>query len=181
MSKRAKFVLVSAILAVLMWSTQLVVPDHRLQAILGLGALSYIVSAWVLFEDLKGIEWLTVLILPVLYTLGAGLFSLFLPEFVPRFFGTRLEAETARTLAGVVRSLFWVLFGVGYYALYLTENIFSVAAIRTIQLLRAAHAVGFLLTLVTGAFLFEGLFSFRLPFWAMGLSAAVFGFLLFLQ
>ena len=40
-----------------------------------------------------------------------------------------------------------VLYAVGIYALLLTENIYNVAADRTIALLRAAHSVGYLLTL----------------------------------
>ena len=40
------------------------------------------------------------------------------------------------------------------------------AAIRTIQLLRAAHAVGFLLTMMVGFFLWDTIFSFKLaPWW----------------
>jgi len=52
------------------------------------------------------------------------------------------------------------------YALLLTENIFNVASVRTIQLLRAAHAVGFLLTLLVAFSLWDTVFSFRLfPWW----------------
>lgn len=176
-----KFVLASLFLSLALWATAFIVPEHRVQAILGMVAASYIVSAWVLFEDLKGVEWFTVLILPVLYTLGAGLFSLFLPESLPRIFGLRMETEVARLVAKFVKALFWGGFGIGFYALYLTENIFSVAAIRTIQLLRAAHAVGFLLTLLVGLFLFQAIFSFRLAIWAVFLLVGVLSFFLYLQ
>jgi len=47
------------------------------------------------------------------------------------------------------------------YAILLIENIFSVAAERTIQLLRAAQAVGFLMTLITAFLFFETIFSFK--------------------
>lgn len=181
MSKRARFVLAAVIIAGLLFASRLIVPESRLTAIIGVGALSYVITAWVLFEDLKGIEWLMIMILPVLYTLGAGLFSLFLPEFVPRILNWRLEAEMAKLAAGVIRTLFWTGFGVGLYALFLTENIFSVAAIRTIQLLRAAHAVGFLLTLVTGLLLFQSIFSFKFEFWWSTLLVWIISFLLFLQ
>jgi hypothetical protein len=87
-------------------------------------------------EGIDGIEWLTVLTLPPLYTAGVGLFYFLLPV---RWL-TRLPVAMA--------------YGLGMYVLLLTENIFSVASIRTIQLLRAAQAVGFLLTLVTGFFLY---------------------------
>jgi hypothetical protein len=181
MSKRAKFVLAAVILSGLLFATRLIVPENRLTAIIAVSAFSYAITAWVLFEDLKGVEWFMIMILPVLYTLGAGMFSLFLPEFVPRIFGLRLEAEMAKLVAGIVRTLFWGGFGVGLYALFLTENIFSVAAIRTIQLLRAAHAVGFLLTLVTGLLLYQSIFSFKFEFWANALLVGGLSFLLFLQ
>ena len=42
-----------------------------------------------------------------------------------------------------------VLYAVGMYALLLTENIYNVAADRTIALLRAAQSIGYLLTLLT--------------------------------
>jgi hypothetical protein len=181
MGKRARFILISVILSMLLWATQFIAAESRLQAVIAVAVMAYILSAWSLFEDLKGVEWLTILSLPVLYTLGAGLFSFFLPTNVPRLLGINLGLDTGQLVAGVVRLLFWGGFGLGYYAISLTENIFSVAAIRTIQLLRAAHAVGFLLTLITGLFFFHSIYSFRLPFWMIALAAAGVAFLLFLQ
>lgn len=181
MTKRLKFVLASILLAGLLWGTQFVVVDHRLQAILILVVMAYVMTAWALFDDLKGIEWLTIMILPVTYTLGAGLFSLFLPDIVPRLLGVRMSLEVGRLIAGWVRLLFWVGFGVGFYAIFLTENIYSVAAIRTIQLVRAAHTVGFLLTLLVGLFLFQAIFSFKLAFYWTGLLVMLISVFLFLQ
>jgi len=73
------------------------------------------------------------------------------------------------------------IFGIGMYALLLTENIFSVAAIRTIQLLRAAHAVGFLLTLLVAFFFWDTLFSFRLAPWWNALGVGITSLPLVLQ
>ncbi len=123
---------------------QLVDIEARYQAIGILAGVAYGLSAWSLFEDLKGIEWLTCLILPVLYPVSVALFYFLLPE---------------RLLSRVI---ILSIFGVGMYALLLTENIFNVASIRTIQLLRAAHAVGFLLTLFVAFFLWDTIFSFKL-------------------
>lgn len=181
MPKRSKFIIVSLLLAIMLWMTQWVEADNRVQAIIAVSVVTYVLAAWALFEDLKGIEWLTILSLPVLYTFGAGLFSFFLPNNVPRILGVRLNVEAAMMVASVVRLLFWIGYGIGFYALMLTENIFSVAAIRTIQLLRAAHAVGFLLTLITGLFFYQALFSFRLPFYVIVPGVFVVTFLLFLQ
>ena len=163
MSKRAKLVLTALILSLGLLAIQSVEVDDRYQAIGLLAGVAYALSLWALFDDLKGVEWLTVLVLPVLYPVSVALFYFLLP---------------VRLLSRVV---ILSIFGVGMYALLLTENIFSVAAIRTIQLLRAAHAVGFLLTLVVAFFLWDSLFSFKLSAWWNGLAVAGSGFLLVLQ
>src|SRR3990167_8459361 len=58
----------------------------------------------------------------------------------------------------------------------LPSNIYNVAAIRTIALLRAAHAVGLLFSLIATFFLANVLFSFHLPFYLLvaGTIAIVF-------
>lgn len=146
-TKRQKFVLVTLLLTIGLIFTQLLDNDSRFWVVGLLAGATYFLSAWALREDLSGIEWLTLLVLPVMYTLAVG-FSYFL---LPVRWITRLP--------------FAFLYAVGIYALLLTENIYNVAAVRTIQLLRAAHAVGFLLTLITAFLLFQTLLSFHLPFW----------------
>lgn len=148
MNKRQKFVLVSLMLSLGLLSTQLIAVESSLRylAIFGLFVVSYFVSAWALFDDLKGVEWLVVVPFPGLYAASVSLFYFLLPE------------------AFLSRLIIFLLFGLGMYAVYLTSNIFSVAAIRTIQLLRAAHAVGFLMALVTSLFFYNSIFSFRFPF-----------------
>jgi hypothetical protein len=147
MSKRRKLVIAALALTLALVSIQSIEIEARYQAIGVLAGLAYGFSAWALLEDLKGIEWLTVLILPVLYPVSVALFYFLLPERI-------------LTRVGIMG-----LFGVGMYALLLTENIFNVAAIRTIQLLRAAHAVGFLLSLLVAFFLWNTIFSFKLAGW----------------
>lgn len=163
MSKRAKLGLTAIILSLGLVGIQLIDLEGRYQAIGLLAGLAYGLSAWALFEDLKKIEWLTVLILPTLYPVATALFYFLLPS---------------RLLSQIVILL---VFGIGMYALLLTENIFSVAAIRTIQLLRAAHAVGFLITLAVAFFLWGTLFSFRLAPWWNALGVLITSFPLNLQ
>jgi len=152
-SKRLKFILVSLGLTLGLLAIQMINVDWRYWAILALALLTYGWASFSLIEDLKAAEWLTLMILPVSYTISVALFYFLLPEKL------------------LTRIIILTLFGVGIYALLLTENIFSIAAIRTIQLLRAAHAVYFLITLVTGFFLFDTMFSFRLMPWFNGLLA----------
>ena len=126
------------------------------------GIIAYLLGVWSLREGLSGIEWLTVVLPSVFFTLAVGLFYILLPQ------------------AWWARGLIALLFGIGQYALLLTANIFSVAAIRTIALFRAASAVGFVMTLVTGFLLFDTILSFRLAFPLVGLLVclASFGLLL---
>ncbi len=146
-TKRQKFIISAVLLSAGLLAIQLANVPWRYQAIFTLTVFTYLLSAWSLKEGLSGIKWLTVLILPALFTAGVGLFYFLLPST----WLTRLPVAA--------------LYGLGLYALFLTENIFAVAAIRNIQLLRAAHAVGFLLTLLTAFFLYDTILSFRLSFW----------------
>ena len=163
MTKRMKLVIVAVALSLGLLGIQSIDVDARYQAIGLLAGVAYGLSAWALFGDLKKTEWLTVLILPVLYPVAVALFYFLLP---------------VRLLS---RILILSIFGIGMYALLLTENIFSVAAIRTIQLLRAAHAVGFLLALLVAFFLWDTLFSFRLAPWWNALGVGITSLPLILQ
>lgn len=162
-SKRQKFIISAALLSASLLTIQLANVSWRYQAIFGLTILTYLLSAWSLREGVSGIEWLTVLILPTLFTAGVGLFYFLLPA------------------SWLARLPVAALYGLGLYALLLTENIFSVAAIRNIQLLRSAHAVGFLLTLLTAFFLYDTILSFRLPFWLNFVFVFLVSFPLFIQ
>lgn len=106
---------------------------------------------------------MTTVLLPILFTGGVALFYFLLPSNI-------------LSQLPVI-----ILYAVGIYALLLTENIFSVAAIRTIQLLRAAHAVGFLLTLATSFFLFDTIFSFRFYYWFNAIAVFLVSVPIYLQ
>ncbi len=178
MSKRARFFAVALFLGLLLWGTGLFGVEKRLGLVLAVSGVAYVVSAWVLFEDLKGWEWITLLILPVLFTLGSGLFGNLLPPAVPSMFGLNFQIETSLFLGGVVRFLFSVLYIFGMYAVLLTENIFSVASIRTIQLFRAARSVSFILALIVSLFFFAVALSLKLPFYVIGVVVGIVSLLL---
>ena len=165
MTKRQRFVVASIILSLGLFGTRIVPFDYAYLAIFGLGLATFLISLWALSEGLAVSRWpirLVVVTLPSLFVTGAALFALFLPPAITDILGVSISVESGRFLAGVLKILLFALFGVGIYALLLTNNVFSVAAIRTIQLLRAAHAVGFLLSLLTGFFFFEAQ-PFALP------------------
>lgn len=158
LTKRQQFVAITVILTLGLIVTQMAPSDWRYPLVITFSIATYFLTAFGLREDLRGIEWLTLLALPTLFTAAVLLFYFLLPI---RWL-TRLPVAA--------------LYAVGMYALLLTENIFNVAAERSIALLRAAHSVGFLLTLVTYFLLISTIFSFRL---AVGWTVFFIGFISF--
>lgn len=153
-SKREQFVGITLILSAALIATQIFSGSLRIEVLLALAGLTYLLSALALHQDLYGWEYLTLFILPTFYTVAVFLFYFLLPE---RWL-TRLPIV--------------FLYALGMYAILLTENIYNVAAERNIQLLRAAHSVGFLLTLLTLFFLLNTILSLHLPFYFIGLLVA---------
>ncbi len=144
-SKRQQFVAVTCILTAGLVLTQLVGIEQRYAMVAIVSLLTYMASAWALRDDLRGIEWVMLLALPTMFTAGVLLFYFLLPV---RWL-TRLPVAAG--------------FAIGFYALLLTENIYNVAVNRTIALLRAAHSVGFLLTIITFFLLIQATIAFGFP------------------
>ncbi len=169
MSKRQRFIITSVICTGVLIGATVMPVEWRYRMIGILALVTGVLTAWSIREGWKGIARLTTVILPMMFGLGAGLFTFLLPEVVTEIGAFSWGLETGRIVGWGMRGLFWVIFMVSIYSLLLTENIFSVSAIRTIALARAAGAVGFLLTLVTGFFLYNATWSFRLPAYWNGL------------
>ncbi len=172
MSKRKKFFVTSITLSLGFIAIQLISASRdsffienqfRFLTIGALGLLTLILFAWSLKEGLGKNLTLLSLILPTFFTIGVGLFWFLLPTNV----FARLPAV--------------IFYGIGIYALCLTTNIYTVATIRTIALLRAARGVGFVLTLVTSFLIFDTILSLKAPIIVTSLSSAVVSFPLFLQ
>jgi len=163
MSKRKRFVFTSLALSLGFVGIQFLPDQFRMLAIAGLGLLTLFLFSWSLFEGLGKDMTLLSLVLPTLYTVGVGLFWFLLPATI----FTRLPVV--------------ILYGLGIYALCLTSNIYTVAAIRTIALLRAAKGVGFVITLVTLFLIFDAILSLRIPVWFTAPAVAVISLPLFLQ
>lgn len=170
LNKRQKIILACIVLTIGLVSTQLV--DFSLRFIfLGLlGVLAYLLSLWALWEGLnepssaaRKTKALVLLILPTFYALAVGSFYFLLP---------------IRWLTRLPIALF---FGLSFYLLLLSENVFNVASIRTIPLYRAASTANFLFTLITTFFLFNVIHAFNLAFFWNGLLVAAVSFPLILQ
>src|SRR3989344_7989543 len=145
LSKRKEFVLISLVLSLGFLLTQLVDPGFHFILLGIVTALACALSALGLRENVRGIRWIVLLILPFMFTVSLGLFYFLLP------------------VRWLTRIPIAVVYGVGMYAILLVENIYGVAAqSRSIQLLRVAHAIDFLASLVIVFCLFNTILSFHL-------------------
>lgn len=144
MSKRRKFVITSLVLSLGFIGIQLLTDQNRFWAIGVLGLLTVLLFLWALWEGIGRNMTLLTLVLPTMFTLGVGIFWFLLPSNIY----TRIPIV--------------IFYGIGIYVLCLTMNIFSVAAVRTIALLRAARGVGFVLSLVTSFLIFDTILSLRI-------------------
>lgn len=79
LSKRQQLVVITLILTLGLVMTQVVSTDLRYTFVVILSILAYGFSAFGLREDLKGIEWVTLLTLPTLFTGAIALFYFLLP------------------------------------------------------------------------------------------------------
>lgn len=163
MSKRQRFVITSAILSLGFLGINFLDNSLRFWAIGGLTLFTILGFVWSLWEGLGINATLLTLILPSLFTLGVGIFWFLLPSLV------------------IARIPVLLLYGLGTYALGLTTNIYTVSAIRTIALMRAAKGVGFVLTLLTSFLVFDAVFSLKTDVWISLPLFFVSSFLLFLQ
>ncbi len=149
MSKRQKFIITTALLALGILLIRYPYLQWRWR-VLSFSILSGGLSLWALYDqDFSGIEWLTLLILPVMFASGMALVFPLLPNGLDTFLVWPISTDSGLLLSLGLKITFILLFTVGYYAILLTHNIYNVAAIRTIQLLRAAHSVGFMMILFT--------------------------------
>ncbi len=163
LEKRERFGIVVLILSFFLIFTQTIFTEYRFLAVILFTLVTYPLAVWGIQEDIKKAEWLTLFILPVLFSLSVSLFYFLLPV---RWL-TRLPSV--------------VLYAIGMYAILLSENIYNVAANRSIQLLRAAQSVGFLTSLVI-LFLFINIIaSFHLPIVYTALMLSGVAFFLYLS
>lgn len=163
MSKRRRFVITSLLLSLGFVAIQFLTDQNRFWAIAVLGILTIALFTWSLWEGLGKNMTILTLILPAIFTAGVGIFWFLLPTNIY----TRIPIV--------------IFYGIGIYVLCLTMNIFSVAAVRTIALLRAARGVGFVLSLVTSFLVFDTILSLRSELYILAPLIFVVSFLLYLQ
>lgn len=141
--KRQRFVITSVLLSLGFVAVSLLDNQFRFGSIAVLSVLTLILFAWSIFEGLGRNMTLLTLVLPFAFTVGVGLFWFLLPATI----WARIPAV--------------LFYGIGVYALCSTANVYTVAAVRNIALLRSARGVGFVLTLVTSFLLYDTILSLR--------------------
>lgn len=162
-TKRQKFVIAVVFLSLgLFFAENLFGKSGFILTVL-LSLVTDIVFIGILYKDIKGNFSIHVLLLPFLYTLAFGLFFFLVP---------------ARLISRIIMTF---LYGVGLYSLFLSQNIFLVASIRTIALLAGARLVSFVITLVSYFFLCNIIFSLHENIGITGLLVFAVSFLLCYQ
>jgi hypothetical protein len=162
-TKRRKFVIASFILSLGFVGIQILDNPYKIYAIFGLGLTTSALFFWSLREGLGKNSTLLTLILPAFFTGGVGIFWFLLPSNI------------------FARLPMIIFYGLGIYALSLTMNVFTVSAVRTIALLRAARGVGFVLTLITLFLIYNAILSLKIPIWGSAPLITALSFPLFLQ
>lgn len=163
MTKRVRIVITSILMSIGFLAIQTIPNLNRFLGIAILSLFSLILFWWSIRESLAFNATLLTLILPIYFTFGVGLFWFLIPSNV------------------IAKLPVIILYGFGVYAILLTANIFTVSAIRTIALVRAAKGVGFVITLFTSFLVFDATLSLRSHIWITVLLNSVLIFPLFLQ
>jgi len=163
MSKRRRFVITSILLSLGFMAIQFLNDQNRFWAIGALGVLTVVLFSWSLMGSLGRKMTLLTLVLPTIFTLGVGVFWFLLP---------------ANIFARIPIVMFYA---VGIYVLCLTANIYTVASVRTIALLRAARGVGFVLSLLTSFLVFDAILSIKTEIYYLLPFIFAVSFLLYIQ
>lgn len=162
-SKRVRYLISSLILLFGFIGIQFLDEIYKFPSIAFLVILTGLFSFWSFFEGLGKNMTLASIILPMLFTLGVGIFWFLIPANLY----TRIPII--------------IFFTAGIYVLLSTMNIYTVSSSKTIALLRAARGVGFVLTLVTSFLLFDAILSIRQNVFISSTLVLVTSFLLFIQ
>lgn len=162
-NKRQKFVVAVLLLSLGVFLSEYFSGLKLLSSAVFLAIATDILLILILRKDIKGTFFAPILVLPFFFTLAFPFFYTLVP--------TRLLSRLIITF----------LYAFGLYSLFLTQNIFAVSGIRTINLLRSARIVAFVITLLVFYFLVNFIFSLRLPVLLTPLAILPVSFLMNIQ
>ncbi len=143
-SKRQRFIFSVIFLSAGLFIAEYLLGRSGIYLVICLSFLTVFLLSFSLGQDLKDNFTPQTFILPFMYSLGIGLFYL----LVPARFITRIGMTA--------------LYALGLYSLFLSQNIFTVSATRTIQLLSSARTVSLVLSLLSYFFISNVVFSFHI-------------------
>lgn len=162
-NKRQRF-----LIAILILSSILFFSEHQLgkSGIVVAFVLSILTVVLLLISNYKDIKEnfsYSLFILPFFFSLAFGLFFFLVP------------------IRYLTRIIITLLYAIGLYSLFLAQNIFTFASIRTIALLSSARIVSFVVTLLSYLFLTNVVFSLDLPIYVTPFLVFIYSFFLVLH
>ncbi len=168
LTKRQKIVLASIIITFgfMIVSQTVNVVFRRYYYIIALGILSYLFTLWSLWEGMTKLKAAVLLILPTIYCVS-------LTSFYYLF--------TLENIRWLTRLPMAVFFGLSFYTLLLTQNVFNVASNRAIPLYRAAISVSFVYTILTLFLMFSVILSMNMAFYWNGVVVLLATLPIFIQ
>ncbi len=159
-SKRQRFIIAVVLLSFGLFASQHLFGRSGVFLTFFLSFLSVFFFFLTNYRDVRANFSPYLFVLPFFYSLAFGLFYFLAPT---RFLS---------------RLLMTTMYAVGLYSLFLSENIFTVASMRTIALLSSARTVSFIITLLSYFFLTNVVFS--LEFTALPKAIIIFVYTFFL-
>jgi hypothetical protein len=144
--KRIRFVISTFAMAGLMLLSTFFFFDKVWLFIPVLIIAAYFFTFFSVLEGIEKIEWFTLFLMPVLWTIAAYFFYFLFPG------------------RWITRIPFIVVYGFSMYAILLTSNIFNVGVDRSLQLYRAAFSVNYFYQTLISFLIFNVILSFKLNF-----------------
>jgi hypothetical protein len=144
-SKREKLVIGTIFLTLCLLASEVFSGVNHIFVGFMLSLLTTLVIYLILRKDISGPSHYPLLILPFFYTLSVSAFYLLIPP---------------RLISIIILTVFYAF---GLYSLFLTQNIFAVSSVKTINLLRSARIVSFVITVLVHFLVVNIIFSLRLP------------------
>lgn len=153
MGKKARFLSSAILLTFFLTFTPVISRDHSLYFIILVVLSSLVFTAFCLWDYLSGLEFITLLTLPAVFSLGMVSILFQFPNFSLFF-----------------RVFFYFIFFALFYTVLLSLNIFNVAAEKPIPLLRAAYFSSFVITIFSIFPILTLIYKSHLPL-GLGLAA----------
>lgn len=161
--KRLRFIISALSLSFLMLFSTFFFFDKVWFFIPFFAAVAYFFTYFALLEEIKGLEWLMLFLMPILLTVSFYLFYFLFPG------------------RWLTRLPFILIYTISIYAILLTSNIFNVGVEKSLSLYRAAFSVNFFYQAVIAFLFFNLLASFKERFLINAVISGGVGFILSLQ